>query len=324
MNRREVLGMFAAMACAAAANAVAQATSIARVGWISGDREAGNSGFDAFKAGMRELGHVEGKTFAIEARWGDGSLTALEPLVAALVQSRPDVVVTQGPAVRVVHQVGTALPVVFAFSGDPVAAGYVESFARPGRNMTGVSFLSLDLVGKRMELLKEAVPGLKRVAILANPEHPGEPAELRASNVAAAKLGLAVDYFQARNAAELEQALAGVVTSKSGAIVVFPDAAMMRHAERVAAFADHQRVPAISGWAVFARRGNLMSYGPNLDAGYRRLATYVDRILKGAKPADLPVELPNKVELVVNLNAARALGLSIPPSVLVRADEVIE
>jgi putative ABC transport system substrate-binding protein len=324
MNRREVLGMLAAMASAAAGNSVAQGTSIARVGWVSGDREAGNSGFVAFKAGMRELGYVEGRNFVIEARWGDGSLPALEPLVATLVQSRPDVVVTQGPAVRVVRQAGTTLPVVFAFSGDPVAAGYVESFARPGRNMTGVSFLSLDLVGKRMELLKEAMPGLRRVAILANPEHPGEPAELRVSNAAAAKLGLTVDYFQVRSATELEQALAGVATAKSGAIVLFPDAGMMRHAERVAAFAERQRVPAISGWAVFARHGNLMSYGPNLDDGVRRLASYVDRILKGAKPADLPVELPSKIELVVNLKAARTLGLTISQSLLLRADEVIE
>ena len=185
-------------------------------------------------------------------------------------------------------------------------------------------FLSLDLVGKRMELLKEALPALKRVAILARPEHPGEQGELRASQAAAKSLGLAIDYHQVRNALELDSALAALLKSRSKAIVAFPDAGMMRNSEKIAAFALKNRIPAISGWAHFAEQGNLMTYGPNLRDAFRRLATYVDKIFKGAKPADLPVELPTTVELVVNMKTAKALGIKIPNSILVRADRVIE
>jgi len=323
MKRRTLLSAFAALSAAALRPALAQPKDPARLGWISADREIGNTGYAEFRAGLTELGYVEGRNIVIESRWGNGDLSAVDALVAAAVQSRPDIIVTQGPVVRRVKATGTTLPIVFGFSGDPVAGGLVESFARPGRNMTGMSFFALDLVGKRFELLKEVVPGLQRVAILANPDHPGEPTELRVSREAASKLRLNVDYFQVGSAAELELALAGALKAKSQALVLFPDAGMMRHAERIADFTATSRLPAISGWAIFARRGNIMSYGPSLDQGYRRLSYYVDRILKGAKPADLPVELPTRVELVINLAAAKSIGLAIPNSLLLRADEVI-
>jgi putative ABC transport system substrate-binding protein len=324
VKRRDFIVALGAFPLARALPVVAQTAGLARIGWISSDRALGNSGFDEIKRGLRDLGYVEGRNLSIDARWGDGSMAAMEPLVTDLIRTRPDLVVAQGPVARIVGRMETSLPIVFAFSGDPVAAGFVESFARPGRNMTGMSFLALDLVGKRMELLKELLPALRRVAILANPDHPGEPSELRVSQAAAKGLGLAVDYFAIRSAAELEQALTGVVNSRCEAIVLFPDTGMMRYRERIAAFAISRRVPAISGWSVFAASGNVMSYGPNQSEGYRRLATYVDRILKGAKPADLPVELPTKVELVVNLKAAREMGLTVPKSILLRADEVIQ
>lgn len=324
MKRRDLIVALGAIPLARALPVVAQTAGLARIGWISSDRALGNSGFDELKRGLRDLGYVEGRNLTIDARWGDGSTAAMEPLAADLIRTKPDLIVTQGPVARIVGRMETSLPIVFAFSGDPVAAGFVESFARPGRNMTGMSFLALDLVGKRMELLKELLPALRRVAILANPDHPGEPSELRVSQAAAKGLGLTVDYFAIRSAAELEQALTGVVNLRSEAIVLFPDTGMMRYRERIAAFAISRRVPAISGWSVFAASGNVMSYGPNQSEGYRRLATYVDRILKGAKPADLPVELPTKVELVVNLKAAREMGLTVPKSILLRADEVIQ
>ncbi len=324
MKRRTLLSALAATPLLAARQAIAQRKEPWRVGWISADREAGNTGYAEFKAGLLELGYVEGRDFTLDARWANGDLAAVESLAIALVQARPDLIVTQGPVVRRVQATGTTLPIVFGFSGDPVAAGVVESLARPGRNMTGMSFLALDLVGKRFELLKELLPNLQRVAVIANPEHPGEPAELRVSKEAAVKLGVAVEYFQVRSATELEAALEGTIRSSSKALILFPDAGMMRYAERVAAFGTQHRLPAISGWSIFARRGNVMSYGPSLDQGFRRLAYFVDRILKGARPADLPVELPTRVELVINLDAAKAIGLAIPQALLLRADEVIQ
>jgi putative ABC transport system substrate-binding protein len=281
--------------------------------------------FAAFREGLRDLGYVEGRNLIIDARWGEGSNERLEQLAVDLVKSKPDVIVTQGgPATHPVIRAGATMPVVFGYSGDPLEAGVVASLARPGRNFTGVTFLSFDLVGKRLELLKEVMPGLKRIAILANPQHPGEQGELRASQAAAKALGVSFQYFQAQNAAQLEDALAAILKSHSEAVDVFPDGLLMRSRERIAEFATKNRVPAISGWAEFAEGGNLMSYGPNLRDAYRRLATYVDKIVKGAKPADLPVELPTTVELVVNLKAAKALGVKIPQSILVRADRVIE
>jgi putative ABC transport system substrate-binding protein len=175
-----------------------------------------------------------------------------------------------------------------------------------------------------MELLKGVLPGLKRVAILANPEHPGEQGELRASQAAAKGLGLAIDYFRVRNAVELDDALAATLKLRSEAILQFPDAFMLRYRDRIAEFSIASQIPAISGWSQFADSGNLMTYGPNLRDVFRNLATFVDKILKGANPAEIPIELPSSVELVVNLKTARALGLPIPHSVLVRADRVIE
>jgi putative ABC transport system substrate-binding protein len=302
----------------------AQQATVYRVGWISIDRGVGSPFLDPLRGGLRDLGYVEGRNLTLEARWGDGSREGLEPLAAELVRSKPHVIVTQGPAVFYVRKAGAAMPVVFGFSGDPVEAGLVESLARPGRNFTGMSFLSLELVGKRMELLKEMMPGLKRVAIIARPEHPGEQGELRASEAAAKALGLAIAYFPVKSEQELDDALAAVPKSRSGAIVAFPDAIMMRYSKRIAAFSAKNRIPAISGWAQFAEGGNVMTYGPVLRDGYRRLAYYVDRILKGTRPADLPVELPKTVELVINLKAVKALGISIPQSVLIRADRMIE
>lgn len=305
--------------------AAAQQGRVFRIGWLSNDRAENSPFFDAFRGGMRDLGYVEGRNLVIEARWGEGSAERLDQLAAELVRSKPEIIVTQGgPATHPVMRAGAIMPIVFGYSGDPVEGGVVNSFARPGRNLTGVSFLSLDLVGKRMELLKEALPGLNRVAIIARPEHPGEQGELRASQAAAKSIGLVIDYHQVRNGAELEDAFAGIVESRSEAIVVFPDAFMMRYSEKIAAFAAKNRIPAISGWAHFADHGNFMTYGPNLRDVFRRLATYVDKILKAAKPADLPVELPTSVELVVNMKTAKALGIKIPNSVLVRATKVIE
>ena len=323
-TRREVV-LFLPAAVMLPRVAIAQ-TKVFRVAWLSVDRAAaGSAFFDAFRDGMRSLGYTEGRNLAIDARWSDDSADHLPQLAAGLVKSAPQVIVAQGgQAIRALRGANATLPVVFVASGDPVESGAVDTLARPGRNMTGVSLLSLELVGKRMELLKETLPALRRVAIVANPEHPGEQGELRASAAAAKALGLAVDYFPARNASEIETALAAVAKTRSEAIVAFPDAIVMRNADRFVQFSFKTRVPAVSGWAQFADRGNLAAYGPNLRDVYGRIAVYVDKILKGARPAEIPVELPTSVELVLNVKTARALGVTVPQSVLLRANRVIE
>lgn len=233
-------------------------------------------------------------------------------------------IVAQGATAPPMRRATTSIPVVFGYSGDPVVAGLVQSLSRPGGNLTGISFLALDLVGKRVELVKEVVPGAKRLAIVAQPQHPGDQGERRASQEAASALGLAIEYFESRNTAQLMEALGAIEKTRCDAVVLFPVQNIILNRERIAAWAVKNRVPAVSGWAQFAEGGNLMSYGPNLREASRRLAFYVDRILKGAKPADLPVELPTQVELVVNLRAARALGVTVPQAVLLRAHRVVE
>jgi ABC-type uncharacterized transport system substrate-binding protein len=304
---------------------LAQPAKVLRIGWLSNDTSTNSPFFDAFRTGMRDLGYVEGRNLVIEARFAAGSAERLDQLAVELVQLNPQILVTQGgPATYPALRAKPTMPVVFGFSGDPVEGKIVQSYARPGGNSTGISYMSFELVGKRMEMLKEVMPGMKRVALIANPHHPGEQGELRVSTAAAKSLGLAIDYHEVRNEAELESALAAILKSNCDAIDAFPDAFTMRHGDKIAAFTAKSRIPAISGWAEFAQRGNLMSYGPNLRDSYRRLATYVDKIARGAKPADLPVELPTSVEMVVNLKTAKAIGISVPNSILVRADKVIE
>lgn len=302
-----------------------QQKRVFHVGWLSADRAENSPFFEAFREGMRKHGYVEGRNLEITARFAGGAERLLDEFAADLVKMRPNVLVTQGgPATHPVQRAGATMPVVFAYSGDPVEGKVVKSFARPGGNFTGVSLLALDLVGKRIELVRELLPQLKRIAVLAWPEHPGEQGELRASQTAAKSLGVAIDYHQVRNEAGLDAALSAIARAPSDAIVTFPDAFMLRFSEQIASFASFYKIPTMSGWAPFAERGNLMSYGPNLRDVFRRLAVFVDRIAKGASPADLPVELPTTVEMVVNLRTAKELGLRVPQSILLRANRVIE
>jgi len=299
-----------------------QATKTARVGWIALSPGPTSAQLEVFRREMRERGWTEGQNLTVDVRWGDRDRA--RDLMAELVRLKVDVIVTQGPMVFGARAEAGRIPVVFVFSGDPVEAKLVASLARPGGNLTGLTLLSLELVGKRLELLKEVLPRLSRVAVLANQEHPGERAELRESQTAAGRLGLTVQYVPVRTVGDFDAAFNAVERERAEAIVAFPDVLMMRQAEAIAAFAAKRRIPVVSGWGGFAVAGNLMTYGPNLDESFRIIATYVDKILKGAKPADLPVEQPTKFELVINLKTAKAVGLTIPQSVLVRADQVIE
>ncbi len=322
MDRRRFI-LAAASACIAARSSAQ--TRPFHVAWISHDSAASAAAFyTAFRDGLRSLGYEEGRNLVVDARWGDTSNERVDEAIAAIAKSPAQVIVAHGgPAIRRAQRIGN-IPIVFAASGDPIEAGFVESLARPGRNMTGVSFLALELVGKRLELLREAQPAIKRVAIIANPEHAGQRSELRASEAAAKTLGMTIEYFPALNRTELETALASAAKAQSEAIVAFPDSVLIGFSDRFAQFSLRNRVPAISGWAQFAERGNLIAYGPNLRDSFRRLAVYVDKIARGAKPADIPVELPTTVELVINVKTAKALGVTIPRSMLLRADTLIE
>jgi putative tryptophan/tyrosine transport system substrate-binding protein len=317
MKQRRKLLLGLAASALAPMRAIAQPAKRWRVGWLSNDQTIGSPFFDAFRSGLSDLGYVEGSNLEIDARWGAEH-------VNDLVRSRPDVIVTQGGTTFTLFRARPTTPVVFGYSGDPVEAGFADSFARPGRNFTGMSFLSLELVGKRMETLKEVLPQLGHVAVLANPQHPGEKDELRASQAAAAKLGLKLTYFPVQDAASLEEAFAGMVKARCEAMDVFPDVLTVRERGRIAEFAIRRRIPSISGWARFAESGNLLSYGPDLRVVYRELAGYVGQIFKGASPAELPIRFPTMIELVVNLKTAAQLGLTIPPQVMLRASKVIE
>ncbi len=323
-RRRNFLNALGAGAFAFALPAIAQPSPF-RVCWMSPTGAADGSLFlDELRRGLRELGYAEGRNLRIEPYWGENSAERIGKLIAEVVASNPHVIVAQGGTAPLLRRATTTIPVVFGYSGDPVEAGLVDSLARPGRNLTGISFLVLELVGKRMEMLKEVLPNAKRIAVIANPQHPGDQAERRASQTAATALGMSLEYFEARNVAQLDEALLAIWKSRSDAVMMFPFQTIVNHRERIASWSIKNRRPTISGWAQFAEGGNLMSYGPNLRDACRRLAAYVDKILKGAKPADLPVELPTRVELAINMKTAMALGIKIPNSILVRADKLIE
>ena len=325
MDRRTACLSIAALSTLAATPVRAQLGRSARVAWTSVDRAHPDSPFLAsFRRAMRDAGWVEGRNAAIDTFWGGGSVDGLKKIVPEILASKPDVVVAAGgPATRAMIDTNMPLPVVFTSSADPVIGKIVNGWAQPGVNRTGISFFALDLIPKRLELMKELVPGTKRVAIVGWPPHAGELLELEAAKAAAEKLGLEHRYWGVTTALELDAALEAIKQWNAGAILVFAGAVSVSYAERFAAFAARNRVPAFSSWAEFAEKGNLMAYGPVLEECYGRLATFVDRILKGAKPADLPVERPTKFQLVVNLKAAKEIGIAIPQTIMLRADRVI-
>jgi len=278
-------------------------------------------GLDPFLEGMARLGYQPGKNFELDERWGENSREKLERLALEALSRKPALFVSQGPALQLARKLPSALPVVFGTSGDPIEMGVAATLARPGGNLTGVTFLSYALVGKRVELLHEVAPDARRLAVLSNPEHGGDAKELAATREAAMGLGLQVSHYPVTNAQQTEGALAAA--ARAEALVVHPDALMVEQRAAIARFSLERRVPVISGWAAIAEGGGLMTYGPNLQECYRRLAYFVDRILRGARPGEIPIELPSTVELVVNLKTAKALGITVPPAVLLRADRVI-
>lgn len=324
-ERRRLLAAAAALVVLpelARAQKTAKSARIGWLGWTGGPgARASAAPLDAFRSGLHDRGWVEGRNLVIESRAGDGA--ASRSLTAELLRAGVDVIVAQGPMVFGARAAAGATPIVFNINGDPVEAKLVTSLSRPGGTLTGVTALSTDLAGKRIELLKQAAPGVVRMAALANQAHPGVKTESDASHAAARQLGIELQWYPIYGASDVSAAFDAIARSGAGALVAVPDNLINQQAGAIAEFSVKRRMPSISGWAEFAEAGNLLSYGPNLRDYYRLVAAYVDKVLRGAAPASLPIEQPTEFELVVNLDAAKALQLTVPQAVLVRANRRI-
>jgi putative ABC transport system substrate-binding protein len=280
---------------------------------------------EALRQGLRELAYVEDRNIALELRWAEGQYDRYPARAADLVRSKVDVIVAwSGAATRAAQEATRTIPIVMALVNDPVGSGLVASLARPGGNVTGTTVMAPDVVGKRFELLKELFPKVSRVAVLRHPDNPASASLLREAEVAARAVGVRLQILGVRNSAEVDSAFAAMTRERAGAFMYLPDALFDNQQRQILELAAKRHLPAIVGNRQYAEAGALMAYGPDFLALERRAATYVDRIPKGAKPADLPVEQPTKFELVPNLRTAKALGLTFPSSILVRADSVIE
>ena len=332
MRRRELIGALGGFVIAGTSISLAQqANQIRRVAWLGLGRPDAQSPYvESLRVGLRELGWIEGQNLSLTLYWATGR-DDMEAVARVLLAANPEVVVTQELMTYALRTTKTEKPVVFGFSGDPVEGKLVESWARPGGNFTGMSYLAIELVGKRIELLKDWLPSIRHIAVLARPQHPGDHLERQASEAIARRLGLDFTYvpyqaasLPARDLGELEQAFRTIVGNGCDALVVFPDSAMYEICDRVAKLSIDAKLPTVSGWTPFARAGLLMTYGPDIRDLYRSLGRYVDRILRGTKPAQLPIEIPTKLNLAINLKTAKAMRIDVPQALLSRADEVIE
>lgn len=327
MNRRGILSVLTVLAMSARPlRATAQAQSgagkVQRIAWLS-IGPVGVTGKVAFLKGLADRGRAPGPDLVFEEHPVDRQ--NVQAVAKELARRRVDLIVSAGLATRPVYEaVKGRVPVAFVFSGDPVEAGFVKSIRFPGGNVTGVSMLALEFVGKRFEAMRELLPSVKRMAVVANPQHSGAPAEFREASKAANALGVALTLFEVRSDAKLDNALARIAAERFDAVDFFPDSLVNRNAARIAQWSLSERVPTVSGWSLFVEAGNLLSYGCETDDAFRTVADMALRILKGNRPAEMPIEYPKRTELAINLKAARALGVSVPTSILVRAARVIE
>jgi putative tryptophan/tyrosine transport system substrate-binding protein len=296
-----------------------------RIGFLGATSPSGYaSQVEAFRAGLRDLGYVEGKNVVIEFRWAEGNYARLPELAVELVRLKPDVLVTHAPPGTLAAKRATStIPIVMGVAGDAVATGLVASLARPGANVTGSSFLLPELTAKRLEILKEVVPDMTRVGVLLNPDNPANTSTLRAMEHTARSIKLQIHRVEARSPADFTGAFTAMVKGRAGALAMYDDAMFFAHAEQIADLARKHKLPTI-GSVEFVKAGGLLGFGVNFPDLWRRAAGFVDKIFKGAKPADLPVEQPSRFEVVINLKTARGLGITIPPSLRLRADHVIE
>jgi putative ABC transport system substrate-binding protein len=305
------------------------AAKVYRIGLLGGSPptagEASARLWEDFFQGMRDLGYVEGRNLVIEGRWYGERTERLPTLAAELVRLKVDVIVAgAAPAPEAAQRATSTIPIVMASHVDPVGAGLVVSLARPSKNVTGLSSLAPELVGKQLQLLKEVVPGISRVTVLWNPTVSTQALVLREADVAARSLKVQLQVLEARSPGDFASAFSTMTKTKAGALLTLASSMFFAERSRIVDRAAQSRLPAIYHAKEYAEAGGLMTYGPDLHERWRRAATYVDKILKGTKPADLPIEQPTKFELVINLKTARALGLTIPPSVLGQADQIIE
>jgi len=330
MNKRRKLLLALGLGTLSAAlpSLAQQSAKVWRIGFLTTRSRPASLDADYFGAlprGLRELGYVEGKNIVIEWRFADGNIERLPALLADLARLKVDVIVAGGaPAARAAQQATGTIPIVLAGVGDPVGLGLVASFSKPGKNITGVSNMAGDVSVKSVEFLRAVVPKLSRVAVLLNPANPIDAIVLKQVQAAAQAAGISVSVFEATSASQIDAAFAAIVRSRPGALIVAPDPYYVSQARQIAELAAKSRLPAIYSFRPHAEAGGLISYGENMAKNYGRAAPYVDKILKGAKPADLPVEQPIQLELVINRSTAKALGLTIPQELLLRADEVIE
>jgi putative ABC transport system substrate-binding protein len=280
----------------------------------------------AFRQGLRELNYVEGQNFILDFRWAEGRYERFPALLAEAIRLNPDVIVTAGtPGALAAKNATSTIPIVMAAIGDPIAAGLVPSLARPAGNITGSASMSPEIDGKRLELLKELVPRVSRIAVLWNSTNPNNVARIKDMQAAAQTLRLTLEpLVDVGDSQQLDKGFGAIVAARAEALIMESDRALLAHRERIVDFAVKRRLPALYPYREFVEAGGLVSYAPSYPAMFRRAATYVDKILKGAKPGDLPIEQPTKFELVINLKTAKALGLTIPQTLLLRADQLIE
>jgi ABC-type uncharacterized transport system substrate-binding protein len=302
-----------------------QPAKVHRIGLLAAPPASSMSArVEAFRQGLRELGYVEGKNIVIEYRWAEGKAARLPDLGAELVRLKVDVIVTAGPAsTRPAKEATVTIPIVMAFDNDPVSNGFVASLARPGGNITGLSSLAPEISGKQLELLKEIVPKLSRVAVLGNSTTPGNAQALRETELAAGAFGVKLQYLDVLDPKDIDTAFRAASRGRADAVLALTNQVLTSRRKQLVELAVKSRLPAIYDRREFVEDGGLMSYGVSSTDLFRRAATYVDKILKGAKPGDLPVEQPTKFELIINLKAAKQIGVTIPPNVLARADKVI-
>ena len=300
--------------------------NVPRIGFLGNSTEALEANLvGPFREGLRDLGYTEGRNILIEYRWAEGNYDRFPSLIAELIALKVDVIVTAGtPAAQAVKRATKTIPLVMVAVGDPVGTGLVASLAQPGGNATGLTSIAPELEGKRLELLKEVLPKLSRVAVLWNPSNAYQISSEKEVQAAAKVLHISVASLPVRTREELVNAFAGISRQRADAVVVLADRIFLHNRERIADFAITNRLPGMNAYRELVEAGGLMSFGPNYAVMHRQAATFVDKILKGAKPGDLPVEQPAKFELVINLKTAKALGITIPNSLLLRADEVIQ
>jgi len=324
MHRREWIALTTALAMALDRAAAQGSTKPLRLGWLSAQSAPSLALYvEAVRRSLAELNYVEGRNLSIEFRYGDGVPARVPALATELERVPVDILLAQGAAVPVIRDLGLKLPIIYVFSGDPVAAGLAQTLAQPRGNMTGLTFMAAEFNAKRLELLTQLMPRLREVAVVANPEHPGAYWERADSEAAARRLGLRLRFYPTTSREALAAALAEIGSSPAQAISLFADGFAIENRQRIIDFGLQSRIPVISGWPIFAQSGALFTYGPRLVDSYRRLAYFVDRVARGARPAELPIERPTTFELVFNQKTAQALGLALPQALLLRADQVL-